>query len=786
MLALLSAGLGLLVERALATRLPASLLVPAGFALLVALTTLATLNGWSARLATPGAVALAIAGAVLGAPARDWRLARWGAGAVLAVFAVGAAPVVLTGQATFAGYTHLDDISTFLSIGSHVIEHGRDVELAASTAEATIRGNLDVGYPVGSFVALEAAQPLVGTDSAWLWQPYLTFMLAVLASSLWTLAAPLARDLRLRALAVFLAAQPALLYAYALQGGVKELATAALAALAAALAAELVREPERVRLAVPLAIAAAAIVCVLGVGAVPYLGMLAAGTVVAALLWNVRDRPALGRFVQSGATAVAILAVLALPLVSIAATNAPESSGLLENREDLGNLFAPLDWKQIFGIWPVGDYRLDLTGDEGLVSLLILVAAVAAVAGVAIAFVRRAAGPLILAACVAGAAIGLTVIGSSPWVDAKALAIASPAVVLLAVLGACAALATPARALGAIALAAIGFGVLWSNWLAYRDVRIAPRDRLAELAEIGDRFAGEGPTLLNEYEPYGARYFLRRTDAEAPAELRRRVVPLRRGTGLDKLEWAPVDEFQPAAALVYRTVVLRRSPAESRPLPEYELRYEGDYYDVWQRPEQPVQRVIEQSMFGDRTVAVAPAPCAEVRRLARVARDQGATLVAAERPRPLVLDLASAARPASWTFAPGRPAKLFPTEEGTATLPAQVESAGDYDVWVQGSFARGLEVSVDGERVGLVRDQLNFEGLWNRFGSARVSAGRHTVELRYPGSSLRPGSGDQPQRVGPVALVPVAPTPQLGEFAAANAASLCGRALDWLAVIAAP
>jgi hypothetical protein len=379
--------------------------------------------------------------------------------------------------------------------------------------------------------------------------------------------------------------------------------------------------------------------------------------------------------------------------------------------------------------------------------------------------------------------VGIALFGESPWLDAKALAIGSPAVVLLAVVGACALLETPARALGAIALAAIGFGVLWSNWLAYRDVRIAPKDRLAELDRIGERFKGEGPALLNEYEPYGARYFLRDLDPEAPAELRRRVVPLRRGTGLEKLEWAPIDEFQPPATLEYRTIVVRRSPAESRPLPEYQLRWSGEYYDVWQRPEQPVQRVIEQSMFGDRTVAVATPPCAEVRRLGRVARGNGAALIAAERPQPLILDLASASRPAGWTFVPGRPAKLFPDHEGTASLPAQVAPAGDYDVWVQGSFARGLEISIDGGRVGFVRDHPNFEGHWNRFGSARLTAGRHEVVLRYPGASLRPGSGDQPQRVGPVALVPRAPAVRLTEVAPSDAESLCARSLDWLAVV---
>lgn len=780
MLGLLSAGLGLLLER-MVGRLETSVLVPAGFALLTVLTTLATTWRWSAPMATPLVVALAIAGLVVGARAR--RVSPWGVGAVLGVFAAGAAPVVLTGRATFAGYTHLDDISTFLGIGAHVIEHGRDVDLPPSTAEAAIRSNLDIGYPVGSFVPLEAARPLVGQDSAWLWQPFLTFMLAVLGSALWSLAAPLVRDLRLRALAVFIAAQPALLYAYALQGGVKELSTAALAATAAALAAALLREPERIRLAVPLALAMVALVCVLGVGASPYVAGLAGGAIAAAVLWHGRERSGLVRLGHAGAIAVTVTGLLALPLIALIGTNAPQTSGLLQNKQDIGNLFQPLDWRQLFGIWPVGDFRLDVTDDRGLVMLLVFALAASAVVGVVFALARRGAGSLLFSTCAVGAVVGIALFGESPWLDAKALAIGSPAVVLLAVVGACALLETPARALGAIALAAIGFGVLWSNWLAYRDVRIAPKDRLAELDRIGERFKGEGPALLNEYEPYGARYFLRDLDPEAPAELRRRVVPLRRGTGLDKLEYAPIDEFQPAATLEYRTIVLRRSPAESRPLPEYQLRWSGDYYDVWQRPEQPVQRVIEQSMFGDRTVAVATPPCAEVRRLGRVARENGAALVAAERPQPQILDLATASRPAGWTFVPGRPAKLFPTEEGKALLSADVEATGEYDVWVQGSFARGLEVWIDDVRGRLVFDHPNFEGHWNRFGRTHLEAGRHEVGLRYPGWNLRPGGGDQPQRVGPVALVPRAPAPRLTEVGPGEAATLCGRPLDWLAVV---
>ena len=47
-LALLSGGLGLLLERASGTRLPTSLLLPCGFAAMVVITTLTTLRGATA------------------------------------------------------------------------------------------------------------------------------------------------------------------------------------------------------------------------------------------------------------------------------------------------------------------------------------------------------------------------------------------------------------------------------------------------------------------------------------------------------------------------------------------------------------------------------------------------------------------------------------------------------------------------------------------------------------------------------------------------------------------
>jgi hypothetical protein len=795
-LALACAGLGLLLERLCGIRLATSLLLPCGFALLVVVSTLLTLKDATAELTTPVVLVLASAGLVVGRRRREWRRPPWaGVVSVAAVFAVGAVPVVLTGEAGFAGYTQLDDISTFLGIASYAIDHGHDVAtgLPPSTFEAVL-GNLRGGYPLGSFIALPALQPLVGQDLAWLWQPYLTFVLAVLAMALWALAAPFIRSTRLRALVVFLAAQPALLYAYLLQGGVKEVVAAALCATAAAVAAELVREPGRGRLGVPLGVTGAALLCDLNVGAVAYLGPLAVAVAASALVaWLPRRRgaaepaaasasPRRRALVVGGLVAIALAAVVPIVL----ATSGFISGGtlLLQNSSDIGNLFHPLDWKQVFGIWPAGDFRNGIGEGDSLARVMIAVLAAAAIGGAGVALRRRVPGPLVFAVTVIAALIGLAVFGSSPWVDSKALAIASPAVALLALVGAGAALESERlKLLGVLALAAVAGGVLWSNWLAYRDVKLAPRDRLAELATIGERFAGQGPTMINEYEPYGARYFLRRLDPEAPAEYRRRVVPLRTGNGLGKDEWAPLDEFRMPAVLVYRTIVTRRSPAEARPPSAYALIWSGRYYDVWQRPSPARARVLSYSIFGDQLNAGALPPCGLVRRLAGMARRGGGRLVAAVRAPALVADLGGARRPADWPFSKGPPGQLYPSGPGVARLEVNVPALGVYDVWEQGSFGRGVEVSVDGRALGSTRDERSFVGQWIRFGARELSAGAHTVELRYPGGGLRPGSGQQPQTMGPVALVPRAPRSELLEVEPERARDLCSRPLDWLEVV---
>ena len=187
------------------------------------LSTFPPLSGGTARLGAPlllglGAVGFGLA---LGFRAETPRFDPWAAAAAVGAYLSYAAPTVLSGRATFDGYIKLDDTATYLAMIDRVATRGHDLSgLAPSTYEATLNTSLAFGYPVGSFAPLGNVQQLVGIDTAWLWQPYLTFMAALLALALYGLAAPLVPSRPLRAALALVAAQPAILFGYALWGGI--------------------------------------------------------------------------------------------------------------------------------------------------------------------------------------------------------------------------------------------------------------------------------------------------------------------------------------------------------------------------------------------------------------------------------------------------------------------------------------------------------------------------------------------------------------------------------------
>ena len=351
------------------------------------------------------------------------------------------------------------------------MEHGRSLAgLEPSTYQATLNANLPSGYPIGVFLPFGTAQKLVGGDLAWVFQPYLSFLAAMLSLCLWQIAGGVLRRPGLRALAVFVAAQPALLFGYALWGGVKELAAAVFVALAAALAPAVVRAGVLRREAARLALAAGALVGVLSLGGLVWLGPMLLGLAVLAVrdLGRRRRRSTGARLRRRGGG-------VSVPIL-VAGGFSPFQSGLTKESE-LGNLIGPLNPFQALGIWPSGDFRIDPSLTVPSV-ILISLGIFAALFGLWAAWRRRSVAPLLFAssllACAAIVAVG------SPWVGGKALATAAPAALLLAIAGAIVALRTD-RLAGTALIAVVAGGVLWSNVLAYGGVSLAPYDQLAEL-----------------------------------------------------------------------------------------------------------------------------------------------------------------------------------------------------------------------------------------------------------------------------------------------------------------
>ena len=711
LLALLSLGLGLLVERLGGARLPGALLIPTGLAAIVVIARAAMTWDLTAELGTPLVVAGAIAGLVLGR-ARVWplRVDRWAALAAAAVFAIFAAPVVLSGSASFAGYTILGDTAVHFVLVDRIATDGTSLAgLEPSSYRQTLEAYFASGYPLGAHAALAAVRPLAFADVAWVFQPFLACIAAALALTLVGLLQGVVESPWRRAAVAALAAQPALAYSFAMQGSVKELATLWIVALFTALAVG--------RYVVPLAVAAAAGVAAIGVAVAAWLG-----PVLLVALWLVARTPPRDHRRTAGIALgfALLLGLLSLPTLLDLGDYLDVTESVVTASEEFGNLLRPLSLAQVAGVWLNGDYRLLPEAASGIDKLELtyaLIGVAVASGALAIAWLvrRRALGPLLFFA-VSLIALAYVTRKGSPWADAKALAIASPAVLLMAALGPLALEARGAR-LEALALGAVLAGaVLASNALVYHEVSLAPRERLAELDDVAERTAGRGPLLYTEFEEY-AKHFLRDSDPVGASESAA-VAGLTPATsaGTQAAFGYPVEvsELRPEDVERFRTLVLRREPTADAPPPVFRRVWSGRYYEIWSRG------------GGGGTEDSA---CREME--LRTAR------------RPL---------PAGWSRRTDDPTLVQTVGPGDVTGSVEVERAARYEVWLRGSFGRAVDVRIDDRGAGSARDELSQPGNWLELGSVQLGAGRHRVELARGGGNLAPGNGDGPRTLGSLVL----------------------------------
>ena len=632
----------------------------------------------------------------------------------------------------------------------------------------------------------------------------MAFCGAAIALAVYALIEPLVESVRVRALVAFLAAQPALLYGYSLWGGVKETASAFLLVLMVALAADAIsRRPAGARELIPLGIAAGALIQALGIGAAAWAG-LTLGAVAVVLLLSRWSREVLWPRAASLAVLGAVTAACMVPVWLVLSEFLSTDSSLFSSGQTeqtrLGNLTGPLDGFQLAGIWPVGDFRLD--PPELPTVLLIGLVLIAAVGALWVSFRRRVFGlPLYVGVALGGSAF-IYLLGATPWVVAKTLAISAPALLAAGLTGA--ALLWSRRRAGLVLVAALAFGVLWSNALAYRDVLLAPRDRLADLQRIGEQLDGRAPTLFNEYEIYGNVHFLREGAPVGPAEYRPVNLALLDGALLTKAASADLDSFPLATIEEYPSIVTRNSPSESHPPSNYRRVWEGDYYSLWQRDAAPATNILEHIPFGESTKLpfcgnatnaepgplcsvnpVAVPSCSEIEEIADRAEAANGNLLANIRPAPIVARGDETLWPAPWYHDPAGHT-ITANTPGELTAKIIVDSSQAYELWLGGGFPRGFEVSVDGRSLGSVENELLPLGGYTPVGEVFLNRGVHEFRLRYPDSDLTPGSGDNNfTQLQAISLQKQVPAPALATFSPDQARQLCGAPLDWVEIVAA-
>jgi hypothetical protein len=778
--ALLAFGSGLLLERLTGRPLPMVLLLPLGLAVMVVVSQLTTQWSFSARLTPWVLLAVALAGWAVG-----WRTVRrtpfrpWPFAAAIGVYLTTIAPVLFSGQATVSAYG-LDTSEAFHLAGiDWMLHHGRDFASLGGPSYTTliVKGYFSVAYPTGAHGVIGGVAGLTGQDYAWIFQPSLAVMMAALALTLYWLARTFVPARWAAAAIAFVAAQPALVYAYELQGSLKEVLMLPMLALLPALALQFRDwQGSGVRRVLPLAVVGAAGVAADGPAYVAWF----APVIVFLYALALYRRPRLpGRRVAIElGLLVAVGLVFSIPTLVHLKSYFQLSSGVLSTQSEGGNLLQPLHLRQLLGVWLSPDHRVNPSSLATETSILIGVAALAVVLGV-IALVRRAAwGLLLFAALSVIAAVYLTTKGS-PWADAKVYVILSPLVVLLAMFGA-AGLAQRGMLLeGLILGAVVALGVLWSDAVLYHDTTLAPRDRFAELKTIDHKFKGQGPTLNPDFEDF-ALYFLRDMDIDGPGNAYKvRAAILTNGQPAGYGHSYDLDELKPDYVNQFRTIVMRRSPAASRPPASFDRVFAGRFYEVWQRRAGLPRVVIHDGIQTD-AQAGAPPKCADVGGLAATAAP-GDQLAAVERP-PVVVQAAATTRH-SGNFKRGPSGTLFMKGRGELDATIDVPAGGPYDVWLQASVGRRLTVQIDGRAVTSAAYQANEPEQYAHAGSVSLTAGSHQLRIVRAGGDLHPGNG----AVNELGLIkfssPASTARQVTMLPPPSWRQLCGKRLDWVELV---
>jgi hypothetical protein len=745
----------------------------------VALTAVAAAAGYAAHWTTLKAIAVK----------RDLGAVRHvlpAASAAVGAFALAMAPLVGSGRAGVLGYILNDD-----PVGhAGLIELLRDFGLERGGYEpqsswTEVGEIVELGYPVGSHVWPLFSGVASSLDAFYIWTPSIAVAAAMLALVAFAALRRMSVAAWPAALAAALVPAGYLTFSFIAQGSAKEVMTAVAVYAAIVVAAEVFDRGLSVRRAALLAIAPAAAFLTFGAGA----GVWLAAPVLVFLVIAVRRVErfrATPRLVLGSLLFIGLAAAAMVPAVSEALDYVREAEEALTDPSRPGNLVGPVPWQEVFNVWFAYDYRIDPATYEGLSVIGTWLGAAFAVAGVGFALRRR---EVALPLMVASGAIGALVISRryTIYLEPKGYVLLAPA---LAIASAAAVFALLARAGAVRAVGVVGGvllveAVLAGAALVYAGAWVTPEKRFGEIDDIADHFRGQGPVLVVEREEWGT-YLLR--DLE-PFDSWGYYPPDRALRGGDR-KWAPplphtpdFDDYPEWFVDNFPLLFERKSPGGSRPPVNFRVAYETPHYRVWERDGQAPARHIP--LGSDRDDHAAPLDCErpEARRLLRASRRSSRPVVAAIPPSRRHVVMSAAAWRGHDVAETLAPRGFVHRRGGSASVTASL-APGDYDAWIQGSFASGVRLVVDGTAYGEVFGDLGLPSAWHPLGRVAIRDRLSEVTLTSLTKPWWQAGSERPDISGRLVFTRRSGPSRTVTVPAERAPTLCGRRLDWVELTA--
>ncbi|MBW3593722.1 MAG: hypothetical protein KY396_08510, partial [Actinobacteria bacterium] len=311
------------------------------------------------------------------------------------------------------------------------------------------------------------------------------------------------------------------------------------------------------------------------------------------------------------ARAAPVAAVAALVLAASAGAQASRIARFADApyantpRDRMGNLIDPISPLTVLGVWPASDVRIRPEHEAaalvgGAIALAALVAAL-------VWWGRRRDAAILAAVAACAVVYAQATLVKNPYASAKALPVAAPLIALVLVVPWLDAWRRRSgreprgarRRAGAIFAAgtAIAVAATASSGLALRDAYVGTSAHGNALEELRPLVTGNR-TLFLGYDDF-AHWHLRGAELATVGHLYARWVAPRR----PEKPWKPgrafdFDSVSPAMLDAVRYVVTPRSPYASSPPPNFTLRRENRWYQLWERTGRTPPRLVPAGEAG--------------------------------------------------------------------------------------------------------------------------------------------------------------------------------------------